>query len=166
MIEWLILFVVRGNGKHLSLDLKGWIGICQVGKENFKLRNENSVSETTGTWNTSATERVSLNQCRCGFWFEFSGNRVWNWGLRVEAYWRVFSEVIPVRKGGRHDWVEKRTDFQSNGNGVLNPSGAGPAFRVFSNWGERARYLCPSVTGLSQELPLEGGALDKTPSLS
>lgn len=48
----------------------------------------------------------------------------------MEVYWGVLLEGTPVRKGGRHDWVGKKSDLQSNGSWILHPSGTGMAFRV------------------------------------
>ena len=93
----------------MTLDLKGWIGTCQLGCEgNFKLRNENRIREATGIWNICITEWVSLNHFICIFEFELSGNNLklsivcWNW-LTSTFRRDIYKEYRHIGLGGKKE---------------------------------------------------------------
>lgn len=151
----------------MTLDLKGWIGNCQLGcKGNFKLRKENRIREATGIWSICITEWVSLNHFICSFEFELSGNNLklstvcWNW-LASTFRRDIYKELRDTGLGGK-----KKVDPQTNYNWVLNMSGVGTAFRVFPIWGKRTRSLYPCISNISWGLSLEEITLNKTSSSS
>lgn len=97
----------------MTLDLKGWIGTCQLGcKGNFKLRKENRIREATGIWSICITEWVSLNHFICIFEFELSGNNLklstacWNW-LASTFKRDIYKELRHTGLGGEKELTLK-----------------------------------------------------------